>query len=262
MGSRRGNGRPSGNGSAGSPSTMAPSPYRVLIYSHDSFGLGHLRRCRAIAQGLVAADPDMSVLILSGSPIIGRFDFGERVDFVRIPGIIKLENGEYTTLALGIDLEQTLAMREAIIRHTALAYEPDLFIVDKEPLGLRGEVRDTLALLRGRGCPAVLGLRDVARHRAKDGHPRLEASRPPWMGPAPRAWVRDLGCDLPLHRSGEAGPEQVPVRGVAAGQAHHPERSDRRGAPVGVIQRQTAPESGHRPDYRRLACRRHAGEER
>jgi predicted glycosyltransferase len=134
---------------------------RVLIYSHDSFGLGHLRRCRAIARGLAASDPDISVLILSGSPIIGRFDFGERVDFVRIPGIIKLENGEYTTLALGIDLEQTLAMREAIIRQTALAYEPDLFIVDKEPLGLRGEVRDTLALLRGRGCPAVLGLRDV-----------------------------------------------------------------------------------------------------
>jgi predicted glycosyltransferase len=134
---------------------------RVLIYSHDSFGLGHLRRCRAIAEGLVAADPELSVLILSGSPIIGRFDFGDRVDFVRIPGIIKLENGEYRTLALGIDLEQTLAMREAIIRHTALAYEPDLFIVDKEPLGLRGEVRETLALLRARGCPVALGLRDV-----------------------------------------------------------------------------------------------------
>jgi predicted glycosyltransferase len=134
---------------------------RVLIYSHDSFGLGHLRRCRAIAQGLVAADPDLSVLILSGSPIIGRFDFGERVDFVRIPGIIKLENGEYTTLALGTDLAQTLAMREAIIRHAALAYEPHLFIVDKEPLGLRGEVRDTLHMLRAGGCPVVLGLRDV-----------------------------------------------------------------------------------------------------
>jgi len=134
---------------------------RVLIYSHDSFGLGHLRRCRAIAQGLVATDPDLSVLILSGSPIIGRFDFGERVDFVRIPGIIKLENGEYTTLALGTDLAQTLAMREAIIRHTALAYEPHLFIVDKEPLGLRGEVRDTLHMLRAGGCPVVLGLRDV-----------------------------------------------------------------------------------------------------
>lgn len=134
---------------------------RVLIYSHDSFGLGHLRRCQTIAQALVAADPHVSVLILSGSPIIGRFDFGERVDFVRIPGIIKLKNGEYTSLALGIDLEQTLAMRAAIIRHTAAAFAPDLFIVDKEPLGLRGEVRETLEALQKSGCPLVLGLRDV-----------------------------------------------------------------------------------------------------
>ena len=52
-------------------------------------------------------------------------------------------------------------MRAAIIRHTALAFEPDLFIVDKEPLGLRGEVRDTLVMLREMGCPLVLGLRDV-----------------------------------------------------------------------------------------------------
>ena len=26
---------------------------RILIYSHDSFGLGHLRRCRAIAHAIV-----------------------------------------------------------------------------------------------------------------------------------------------------------------------------------------------------------------
>ena len=29
---------------------------RILIYSHDTFGLGHLRRCRAIAHSLVGAD--------------------------------------------------------------------------------------------------------------------------------------------------------------------------------------------------------------
>ncbi|MAF47476.1 MAG: hypothetical protein CMM10_04375, partial [Rhodospirillaceae bacterium] len=48
---------------------------RVLIYSHDSFGLGHLRRCRAIAHSLVGQHHKLSVLILSGSPIIGSFDF-------------------------------------------------------------------------------------------------------------------------------------------------------------------------------------------
>ena len=31
-------------------------------------------------------------------------------------------------------------MRASIIRHTADIFDPDLFIVDKEPLGLRGEV--------------------------------------------------------------------------------------------------------------------------
>ena len=134
---------------------------RALIYSHDTFGLGHLRRCRAIAHSLVEANPSLSVLILSGSPIIGSFDFRSRVDFVRIPGVIKLRNGEYVSLNLHIDIEETLAMRSSIIRHTAEIFDPDIMIVDKEPLGLRGEVRPALDLLRARGTPTILGIRDV-----------------------------------------------------------------------------------------------------
>ncbi|HZH25830.1 MAG TPA: glycosyltransferase [Azospirillaceae bacterium] len=134
---------------------------RVLIYSHDTFGLGHLRRCRAIAHALVQNNKGLSVLILSGSPIIGSFDFPSRVDFVRVPGVIKLRNGEYTSLNLHVDTEQTLAIRASIMRHTADIFDPDLFIVDKEPLGLRGELEDTLTLLKNRGTPIVLGLRDV-----------------------------------------------------------------------------------------------------
>ena len=134
---------------------------RILIYSHDSFGLGHLRRCRSIAHSLVARYKGLSVLILSGSPIIGSFDFKARVDFVRIPGVIKLKDGEYTSLGLHIDLEQTLAMRESIIYHTAVSFKPDIFIVDKEPTGLQGEVSSTLELLKQKGCINVLGLRDV-----------------------------------------------------------------------------------------------------
>src|SRR5256714_2819964 len=120
------------------------SDARILIYSHDTFGLGHLRRCRAIAHALVEADKDLSVLILSGSPIIGSFDFRARVDFVRVPGVIKLRNGEYTSLNLHIATEETLEMRASIIQHTADLFDPDLFIVDKEPLALRGEVGPTL----------------------------------------------------------------------------------------------------------------------
>ncbi len=134
---------------------------RVLIYSHDTFGLGHLRRCRTIAHSLVDNDKNLSVLILSGSPIIGSFDFRARVDFVRVPGVVKLRNGEYTSLNLHLDIDEMLAMRSSIIKHTAEIFDPDLFLVDKEPLGLRGEVQPTLKMLKNRGTRLVLGLRDV-----------------------------------------------------------------------------------------------------
>ncbi len=138
------------------------SSYRVLIYSHDSFGLGHLRRCRAIAHALVGHHKKLNVLILSGSPIIGRFSFRARVDFVRVPGIIKLRNGDYTSLNLDVNIEHTLALRESIIEHTARVFNPHLFLVDKEPLGLLGEARKTLLMLKRRGgCRLVLGLRDI-----------------------------------------------------------------------------------------------------
>ena len=60
-----------------------------------------------------------------------------------------------------MDVEETLMLRSSIIRHAADIFDPDIFIVDKEPLGLRGEVKDTLPLLRERGTRLVLGLRDV-----------------------------------------------------------------------------------------------------
>ncbi|MFN7635133.1 MAG: glycosyltransferase family protein, partial [Acetobacteraceae bacterium] len=134
---------------------------RVLIYSHDTFGLGHLRRCRTIAHALVDKHREMSVLILSGSPIIGSFDFRARVDFVRVPGVIKRRNGEYTSLNLHVEIEETLAMRASIMAHTAEIFDPDLFIVDKEPLGLRGELQGTLQMLKRRWTALVLWLSDV-----------------------------------------------------------------------------------------------------
>ncbi len=134
---------------------------RILMYSHDTFGLGHLRRCRTIAQSLVADFRGLSVLIVSGSQIAGAFDYRARVDFVKIPSVIKLRNGDYTSLAQHMDLQDTIAMRRSIIQHTAETYQPDIFIVDKEPMGLRGEIEETLEMLKASGTRLVLGLREV-----------------------------------------------------------------------------------------------------
>jgi predicted glycosyltransferase len=54
-----------------------------------------------------------------------------------------------------------MKMRQSIIRYTAESFQPDLLIVDKEPLGLRGELEETLSFLKTRATTLVLGLRDV-----------------------------------------------------------------------------------------------------
>ena len=182
---------------------MPPKDSRILIYSHDTFGLGHLRRCRAIAHALVGEYKGLSVLILSGSPIIGSFEFKARVDFVRIPGVIKLRSGAYTSLALHIDISHTLAMRASIIRHTAEAFRPDVFIVDKEPLGLGGEVKETLERLKKRGTRLVLGLRDVL------DEPKLLA--PEWRRKRAAPALRDLYDEIWVYGLREI---YDPLRGI------------------------------------------------
>jgi predicted glycosyltransferase len=135
--------------------------YNILMYSHDTYGLGHIRRTMAIASHLT--DAHTNILILTGSPIAGRFAFPDQVDFVRIPGMIKKTNEEYLPLAIKINPRHALDIRKNIITATAKTFQPHLFIVDKEPLGLKKEVLPTLQWLR-RSHPttrAILGLRDI-----------------------------------------------------------------------------------------------------
>ena len=51
---------------------LAPSAEvkRILVYSHDTFGLGNIKRMLDISKRLVAAYTNVSVLIISGSPIV------------------------------------------------------------------------------------------------------------------------------------------------------------------------------------------------
>ena len=139
--------------------TKAP---RVLLYSHDTFGLGHLRRSRAIAGALTAGNPGLSALILTGSPVAGRFTFPERVDHIRLPGVVKQPDGSYVSESLGLDIDETTSLRSGIIKVAARRFDPDILIVDKEPTGFRGELIPTLDLLRSEtNAKLVLGLRDV-----------------------------------------------------------------------------------------------------
>lgn len=140
---------------------MKRPTFNILMYSHDTYGLGHIRRTMAIAAKL--REPDVNILILTGSPLAGRFLFPEQVDFVRIPGMIKKTNDLYLPHSIRIDPQHALEIRKSIIKATAQTFQPQLFIVDKEPMGLKKEVLSTLEWLRGSmpGTRTILGLRDI-----------------------------------------------------------------------------------------------------
>ncbi|WP_326875540.1 glycosyltransferase family protein [Bosea sp. (in: a-proteobacteria)] len=136
-------------------------PLRVLMYSHDTFGLGHLRRSRVIAEALTRQNSAIEVTILTGAPDVAAFPDGDRIRQIRLPPVKKLASGAYVSWNSAVPYPETIAVRRAIIRTEAARLSPHLMIVDKEPGGLEGELLPTLAVLRDIGSTIVLGLRDV-----------------------------------------------------------------------------------------------------
>ncbi len=136
---------------------------RIAMYSHDTYGLGHLTRTTRIARRLVAALPGSSVLILSGSPIAHRFSFPQGVDYIKIPSVVKAGPEYYVARELGISNRRIRRMRAQLIHDAVEQFRPHLLLVDNVPLGMRGELWPTLRRLR-QHHPATrihLNLRDV-----------------------------------------------------------------------------------------------------
>lgn len=136
---------------------------RYLLYSHDTYGLGHFRRCGLLADGLVRADPDNEVLLVTGSPKTQAFSLPERVDTVKLPTATKDEDGSYHPRKLGGSIDALIRLRSSIIRVAAAAYEPDVILIDHAPLGMGGELRGLLDDVEesDRRPTLALGIRDV-----------------------------------------------------------------------------------------------------
>lgn len=133
----------------------------VVMYSHDTIGLGHMRRNSAIARELVQRIPGLSVLMLVGCPAGMVFETHPGVDYVKLPSLSKLGRGVFQTGSLRLDAETTRDMRARIIEGVLSTIRPDVFLVDHEPAGAMDELTSALPLLRAMGTRTVLGLRDI-----------------------------------------------------------------------------------------------------
>jgi predicted glycosyltransferase len=135
---------------------------RVALYSHDTMGIGHMRRNLQIAQLLRQSPCDATVLLVAGARAAAAFSTLCHIDCVTLPALSKLGNGHYRSRSLDLPLEQLIGMRSKVIRSAIEAFSPDVLIVDNVPRGAVRELDSTLEYLRASSrCRMVLGLRDV-----------------------------------------------------------------------------------------------------
>lgn len=134
----------------------------MFAYSHDGYGLGHLRRNLRIVDALREIRPDVEVAVASGAPsaatIVGQRD----IRLVQLPPLVKIGAGRYETSDNGAP-GAVLAERAAWLDEAVRAFAPDLVLVDRHPRGLNNELEPALRALRTRNPIAqrVLGLRDI-----------------------------------------------------------------------------------------------------
>lgn len=140
------------------PSSMRP---RIALYSHDTMGLGHIRRNTLIAQTLIQPPLSAQVLLVSGIRESGAFALPPGIDSITLPAYRKQPDGNYTARALDMPLEQLVALRSQTILAALTAFAPQLLIVDNVPRGALAELDTVLPTMRARGTHIVLGLRDI-----------------------------------------------------------------------------------------------------
>ena len=138
------------------------SGLRIALYSHDTMGLGHIRRNLLIASTLSTLTPSPSILLISGTPESLRLNRPHGSDIMVLPGYRKDEYGGYHSRSLGVDKERLAAIRGSAISSALRAFAPDVLIVDKVPTGACNELIQTLRLLKDSGkTRLILGLRDI-----------------------------------------------------------------------------------------------------
>ncbi|MEB3295787.1 MAG: glycosyltransferase [Synechococcales bacterium] len=136
---------------------------KLMVYSHDAFGLGNIRRMLAICEGLLEQIEDLSILILSGSPMLQSFRLPPRLDYIKLPCINRGETGQLRAKDLGTSLQETLQLRSDLMRSVAANFQPDVLLVDKKPYGIEGELTETIRHLKSElpETKLVLLLRDI-----------------------------------------------------------------------------------------------------
>jgi predicted glycosyltransferase len=136
---------------------------RLIVYSHDAFGLGNIRRMLAICKYLLKSIPKVSILLISGSPVLHSFRMPEGLDYIKLPCLGRDESGRLCAKYLKRDPQEVMKLRSEIIKAAIVNFEPDVILVDKKPFGMQGELKASLEYVKAHlpNTKVSLLLRDI-----------------------------------------------------------------------------------------------------
>jgi len=135
---------------------------RVVLYSHDTMGLGHMRRNLLIARALAQSPINPTILLIAGAREVGTYSLPKFVDCFVLPSYYKNTNGQYQPRHLDVKNHELLQLRSKTILSVLESFGPDVFIVDNVATGALGELDLAMNYLRkSKKTRCVLGLRDI-----------------------------------------------------------------------------------------------------
>ncbi|WP_427129088.1 glycosyltransferase family protein [Pseudarthrobacter sp. S9] len=139
---------------------------RIALYSHDSVGLGHVRRNLALAHALSNQLPGLTGrpvtgILITGTALAPAFQAPEGWDWVLLPGIEKSPEG-YRARNLALPMHDLVSLRARLLQAVIAGFGPHLVVVDRHATGVHGELETALRRARSAGpVRVVLGLREV-----------------------------------------------------------------------------------------------------
>jgi predicted glycosyltransferase len=137
---------------------------RIVVYSHDTFGMGNIRRMLAICKHLNHSIPEASILIVTGSPMLQSFRIPDGVDYVKLPCLKRDWDGNLAVRSLRhVQVKELVEARRDLLFSIIRSFRPDMLLVDKKPAGLAGELMTSIVELKlsRPNATVALVLRDI-----------------------------------------------------------------------------------------------------
>ena len=136
---------------------------RVMVYSHDTFGMGNISRMLSISKQLIKSIPDLSILLITGSPVMHGLRLPSNMDYIKLPCLTRTDVEDYSAKWLGTEIAETIKLRSDLIKSAVVNYRPDVALIDKKPTGVKHELLPALEYMKAASPSARLALvlRDI-----------------------------------------------------------------------------------------------------